>query len=55
MPLGGTRAMLVRRTLPHRDLPTVGAWCFADDYGPTEVAGRRACMCRLIRTRVCRR
>jgi redox-sensitive bicupin YhaK (pirin superfamily) len=31
--------MLVRRTLPHRDLPTVGAWCFADDYGPTDVRG----------------
>jgi redox-sensitive bicupin YhaK (pirin superfamily) len=37
VPLGGARAMLVRRTLPHRDLPTVGAWCFADDYGPTDV------------------
>jgi quercetin 2,3-dioxygenase len=37
VPLGGTRAMLVRRTLPHRDLPTVGAWCFADDYGPTDL------------------
>lgn len=37
VPLGGTRAMLVRRTLPHRDLPTVGAWCFADDYGPSDV------------------
>ena len=31
--------MLVRRTLPHRDLPTVGAWCFADDYGPSDVSG----------------
>jgi redox-sensitive bicupin YhaK (pirin superfamily) len=39
VPLGGTRAMLVRRTLPHRDLPTVGAWCFADDYGPADVRG----------------
>jgi redox-sensitive bicupin YhaK (pirin superfamily) len=39
VPLGGTRAMLVRRTLPHRDLPTVGAWCFADDYGPSDVRG----------------
>jgi quercetin 2,3-dioxygenase len=37
VPLGGTRAMLVRRTLPHRELPTVGAWCFADDYGPSDV------------------
>ena len=34
VPLGGTRAMLVRRTLPHRELPTIGAWCFVDDYGP---------------------
>ncbi|MDQ1618458.1 MAG: quercetin 2,3-dioxygenase [Actinomycetota bacterium] len=39
VPLGGTRAMVVRRTLPHRDLPTVGAWCFADDYGPSDVRG----------------
>jgi redox-sensitive bicupin YhaK (pirin superfamily) len=37
VPLGGARAMLVRRTLPHRDLPTVGAWCFADDYGPSDI------------------
>lgn len=34
VPLGGPRAMIVRRTLPHRELPTVGAWCLADDYGP---------------------
>lgn len=39
VPLGGTRAMVVRRTLPHRDLPTVGAWCFADDYGPSDMTG----------------
>lgn len=26
--------MTVRRTLPDRSLRTVGAWCFADDYGP---------------------
>jgi redox-sensitive bicupin YhaK (pirin superfamily) len=39
VPLGGTRAMRVRRTLPHRELPTVGAWCFVDDYGPTDVRG----------------
>ncbi|MDQ1628687.1 MAG: quercetin 2,3-dioxygenase [Actinomycetota bacterium] len=38
VPLGGTRAMVVRRTLPHRDLPTVGAWCFVDDYGPADVS-----------------
>ena len=35
VPLGGPRAMTVRRTLPHRDIRTVGAWCFVDDYGPT--------------------
>jgi hypothetical protein len=39
VPLGGPRGMAVRRTLPHRELPTVGAWCFADDYGPTDPAG----------------
>jgi redox-sensitive bicupin YhaK (pirin superfamily) len=26
---------MVHRTLPHRDLPTVGAWCFVDHFGPT--------------------
>ena len=39
VPLGGPRAMLVRRTLPHRELRTVGAWCFLDDYGPNDVTG----------------
>ena len=39
VPLGGPRAMVVRRTLPHRALRTVGAWCFLDDYGPHEVSG----------------
>jgi len=34
VPLGGVRNMMVRRTLPHRDLPTVGAWCFLDHFGP---------------------
>lgn len=38
VPLGGLRAMTVRRTLPHRDLPFIGAWCFADHYGPDDVA-----------------
>ncbi len=36
VPLGGPRAMLVRRTLPHRELRSVGAWCFVDDYGPSD-------------------
>jgi quercetin 2,3-dioxygenase len=35
VPLGGPRAMLVRRTLPHRDIRTIGAWCFVDHFGPT--------------------
>jgi redox-sensitive bicupin YhaK (pirin superfamily) len=34
VPLGGLRAMPVRRTLPHRELPLVGAWCFLDEFGP---------------------
>ncbi|TXL61533.1 pirin family protein [Aeromicrobium terrae] len=35
VPLGGVRGLSVHRTLPHRDLPTVGAWCFVDHFGPT--------------------
>ncbi len=38
VPLGGPRAMTVRRTLPTRDRSMVGAWCFADHFGPDEVA-----------------
>lgn len=38
VPLGGLRAMTVRRTLPHRDIRTIGAWCFIDDYGPSTPA-----------------
>jgi len=34
VPLGGLRSMLVRRTLPQRQLPSVGAWCFLDHFGP---------------------
>lgn len=34
VPLGGVRAMTVSRTIPERTLPTVGAWCFADEAGP---------------------
>src|SRR6201999_1365535 len=28
----------VRRLLPQRTLRTIGAWCFADHYGPDEVS-----------------
>jgi len=37
VPLGGPRAMTVRRTLPQRARTTVGAWCFVDHYGPDAV------------------
>jgi quercetin 2,3-dioxygenase len=37
VPLGGLRAMRVRRTLPQRERSLIGAWCFADHYGPDEV------------------
>jgi quercetin 2,3-dioxygenase len=39
VPLGGARAMLVRRTLPHRARRTIGAWCFVDQYGPEPLTG----------------
>ena len=39
VPLGGPRAMTVRRTLPARERSLVGAWCFVDHYGPDPVAG----------------
>lgn len=34
VPLGGPRAMTVRRTLPQRQRSPIGAWCFLDHYGP---------------------
>jgi quercetin 2,3-dioxygenase len=40
VPLGGPRAMTVRRTLPQRQRSLIGAWCFCDHYGPDEIAGR---------------
>ena len=38
VPLGGPRAMTVRRTLPQRAQSLIGAWCFLDHYGPDDVA-----------------
>ena len=38
VPLGGPRAMTVRRTLPSRQRSLIGAWCFVDHYGPDRVA-----------------
>ncbi|MGY5319599.1 pirin family protein [Neomicrococcus lactis] len=37
VPLGGPRAMNVRRTLPQRQRSLIGAWCFLDHYGPDNV------------------
>ncbi|ROR89562.1 pirin family protein [Nocardioides aurantiacus] len=37
VPLGGLRAMTVRRTLPQRQRSLIGAWCFVDHYGPDAV------------------
>ncbi len=34
VPLGGPRAIRVRRTLPQRKRSLIGAWCFVDHYGP---------------------
>ncbi len=36
----GPRGTVVTRTLPHRDRRMVGAWCFVDQYGPEDIAGR---------------
>lgn len=38
VPLGGPRAMTVRRTLPQRRRSFIGAWCFVDHYGPDDVS-----------------
>src|SRR5690625_1917261 len=40
VPLGGIRAMPVERTLPHRELSLIGAWCFLDRF----VSGGEAAM-----------
>ncbi|MCW2817354.1 MAG: pirin family protein [Marmoricola sp.] len=39
VPLGGLRAMTVRRTLPQRGRTLIGAWCFVDHYGPDGLDG----------------
>lgn len=38
VPLGGPRAMTVKRTLPQRARSLIGAWCFLDYFGPDDVA-----------------
>jgi quercetin 2,3-dioxygenase len=37
VPLGGPRAIRVRRTLPQRERSLIGAWCFVDHYGPQDL------------------
>jgi redox-sensitive bicupin YhaK (pirin superfamily) len=37
----GPRGLVVNRTLPGRDRRMVGAWCFADHFGPEPAAGGR--------------
>ncbi|WP_018681176.1 pirin family protein [Actinokineospora enzanensis] len=39
VPLGGPRAIRVHRTLPQRTRSLIGAWCFADHYGPERALG----------------
>jgi redox-sensitive bicupin YhaK (pirin superfamily) len=38
VPLGGPRAMTVRRTLPQRQRTLIGAWCFVDHSGHDDVS-----------------
>ncbi len=38
VPLGGPRALPVRRTLPQKARSLIGAWCFLDSYGPESKA-----------------
>ncbi|NMR21381.1 pirin family protein [Cellulomonas fimi] len=38
VPLGGPRAMTVRRTLPSKARSLVGPFCFLDHYGPDDIA-----------------
>jgi len=37
VPLGGPRAMPVLRSLPNKYRHFIGAWCFADHYGPVDL------------------
>lgn len=40
VPLGGPRAMPVQRVLPNKHRHFVGAWCFADAFGPSSMLGQ---------------
>lgn len=51
VPLGGPRAMAVRRTLPQRGRSLIGAWCFVDHYGPDDVSATGGMSFLLARAR----
>ena len=38
VPLGGPRALPVLRSLPNKHRHMIGAWCFADSYGPLDIS-----------------
>ena len=47
VPLGGPRAMLVRRTLPQRNRSMIGAWCFLGGNARAAAPTYRAPDCQL--------
>jgi len=38
VPLGGPRALPVLRSLPNKHRHMIGAWCFADSFGPVDIS-----------------
>lgn len=38
VPLGGPRAITVLRTLPHKEIRTIGPWCFVDHAPPVDLS-----------------
>lgn len=38
--LGTRDGTVVTRTLPNKDRRMIGAWCFVDHYGPTDITGQ---------------
>lgn len=46
VPLGGVRGTSVWRTLPHRKLSTIGAWCFFDEFDGLDPQGSGAMVVR---------
>lgn len=40
VPLGGVKGVSVNRTLPHRSIPTIGPFCFVDQFGPSSSPGQ---------------